>query len=174
MGGRGDVVHQIVRVTRSLTHRVSDGLESTVREVGRRRLGITACVEAFAEEVASVVLVPQWCRGIRQNDLGEIAVGVVDVAENLAGRVGDLFDTALRITNKRDRQITGSTGDAVRRERQNVSVEVLDRLHLSSRRHCVHASVSIGVLISRRTVIDVEREEADYSRAGPDQQATAV
>src|SRR5215213_797983 len=174
MSDRGDVVHQIVSVAGGLTDRVGNALQATVREVVSRSLGITAGVKTFAEEVTRVVFVLERYCYVGQRHLGEIAGRVVGVAIDLAGRIGDLFNAALRVAHKGNRQIARAAGDAIRAEREQVSVETLDRLHLSAGSHRVHAHVRIGVLEGGRTVVEIERKEAHDSGAGFDKKSTAV
>ena len=102
VNGRGDVVDQIVSVTRRLTHRVRDALETSIREVSRSLLRYyrerrCLCGRSDPDRIRNVsgVAVSGRCDG------HQIAVRIIGVAIDLAGRIRDLLDATLRVAHER-------------------------------------------------------------------------
>src|SRR6185369_10523431 len=163
VSGCSGVVDEIVSVTRRLTQRVRDTLQTAVGEESSSRFGITACIDALSEEVARIVFVTQRVFRIRQSNGDQIAVGIVGVVIDAVVRIRNLLNPTLRVARERNRQISRAARDSVWTKRQTVSIGVLERLEFSVSRHHVLTTISIGVLVCSRLVIDVERKEANYA-----------
>src|SRR6185369_4882014 len=95
--------------------------------ISGNRLRPAERIDSAPVKVVRIISVSDWSGDVRQVDCRQVARYVVVVVKTLARRIGDLGDPPLRIPNERNRDVTGTAGDARRAERQKVIVQIFNR-----------------------------------------------